>query len=317
MDSRNSLLAFCLLIGGYLAVYTFNQSIDGFTAAFVELRSEYTAVEQLSKFCLIFTMVSCIYAFGACECGYRAKAIASLLALAITVYLSESNMIRDKYQPIFGAILILPSAYWLLRSSQWSVLALFSAGVGVMGLGSLHDFLQESSRIQSVMPEFLATAILGFSEENMDTVGIGMLSLSAILLARTPISRFLGLNLPQFLIFILGVGLVAIGNGLAHYQYDPSIGLLSLSAGMSAFGLLVCIYILQRPSAQQYLIAVNPIGFFLAALFIFFVLPILWTEYNNSTAVLFWLMAIGISRKLYLNALVSRQINVQILNEKK
>lgn len=305
-NNRNYLIALCVLIGGYLAIYFNSSLIDGFTASLLDMRSEYTAVEQLSKFCLIVAMLCCLYAFNTAERLYTAKATASLLALAITMYLSESNMIREKYQPIFGAILILPTAYWLLRSGQWLALLLFSSGIGIAASGSLHDLLQESEQVQAWVPEFISSFLLSFNEEQVDTVGIGILSLAAVVLARTSIVSYLNIGIPQFVAVLLAVGLVAISNGLAHYQYDPSTTLLIVSAAMSLLGLFIYFYTAHKAPFDYHLAAVNRKILYSLALFIFFVLPIFWTEYNNSTAVLFWLMAIGAARKLYV-ATVERQ----------
>ncbi|MBM7424540.1 hypothetical protein HNR64_002873 [Spongiibacter marinus] len=61
--NREFSVGLLVLVGIYAGIYLNSDYFDVFTASFVDLRSEYTAVEQLSKFGLILSMLACLYSF--------------------------------------------------------------------------------------------------------------------------------------------------------------------------------------------------------------------------------------------------------------
>ncbi|MBM7424541.1 hypothetical protein [Spongiibacter marinus] len=228
------------------------------------------------------------------------KATASLFALLLTIYLSESNMIREKYQPVFGGILIIATAYWLLRAKEFVVLVLFCTGIGIASSGSLHDFLQESESFLALVPSSITSFILSFNEESIDTLGIGVICLSVAFLAPQPLSKLVDKGWGYFFLVVIAASIVAIGNGLAHYQYDPSTELLIVSSLLSLMGLSIY-YILDNAVKDEHFkhVVENKKILYVATIYLFFVLPVLWADYNNFTAVSFWLLSIYLGKKMY------------------
>lgn len=298
------ILLLIVLGGVFFSVFFWRESLDGFTALFVELRSEYTAVEQLSKFCLIVSLLSCFYLLRVSGDRDLLRASAALFALTITIYLSESNMIRDKYQPVFGMVLILPIAFWLARARNWLSFCVFGLGVFITGMGSLKDFMIESEKVLQMIPPILEQVLRQINEEVLDTIGLGVISLSALCMARDALSELVVKTPLGFAGALLAGGLVAVGNGLAHYQYDPSVLLLGVSFVFSALGLMLFAVMDSFFVLAKYSFPMNRKLKFLSVPFLLFLfIPVFWDQYNNFMSLFFWLGSIYLSRQLYKQAL--------------
>jgi hypothetical protein len=89
-------LLFVALVSIYLLVFIFCSEINEFIFQFIKHRCEYTAQEQLSKFTLLVIVVIILKCLSQQKNEVLLKLSMVFLIFAITMYLSESNMIKSK-----------------------------------------------------------------------------------------------------------------------------------------------------------------------------------------------------------------------------
>ena len=133
-------LLFISLIGIYLLVLTFSSEINEFTSQFIKLRSEYRVHEQLSKFTLLVVVVIALKCLSQQKDNVLLKLSMVCLIFFITIYLSESNMIKSILQPLFAALLVPLLLYGFFKKKAWLSVIFFVGGLGVIALGVIKDF---------------------------------------------------------------------------------------------------------------------------------------------------------------------------------
>jgi hypothetical protein len=284
-----------ILIGLYVIVVTFMREIDDFTRQFIEMRSEYTAKEQLSKFTLLIVVTLALKSLSVQRDKTLLQLSMAYLVFAMTMYLAESNMIREKLQPLFAGILMPFLLYGLYKKKAvWSALFFFS-GLSIITLGVAKDFVVESQTLaDALLPSFLEL-ILFFNEEILDMVGIGFIGLSALTLFSFPLQNISKQGRSYSALLCLAVILVAAGNGLLHYQYHPSTylwlsGFLITLAGTVLF--LVSEYLMDNKNKLfQYFPKTNYL--FLGVFFM--ILPSFGTKFTYFTSIVLWFTVISIT----------------------
>lgn len=286
----------------------FFKEIDHFTSQFVEIRSEYKAKEQLSKFTLLIIVVLALKCLSHQKDDVLLKLSMGYLIFIITMYLSESNMIKEKLQPVFAAILIPMLFHEFFKKKTWLSLSFFVVGLGVIALGVTRDFAVKHQAVADIMPAPLFYLTLKFDEEMLDVVGIGFIGLSALTLFYSSLQKFAQQGLAIGALLIIGVMLVSIGNGLSHYQYRPStllwlVGLAMTLGGAGAF------------TASEYLaddeklFVHSPYKNYLFLSFFFIFLPSFISKYTYLVGLALWLIVVFTSRNFYYSAKTHNNAN--------
>lgn len=158
------------------------------------------------------------------------------------MYMSESNIIGETAQPIFGVIGITVTTYFLFRLRSWLSLALFFSAFVFLSFGSLIDFIHERESIKEYLPNFIYYFLDMTSEERFDVIGALLFSLSAILSFQVPLRHFLVNNTKETLLILLSSGIMTVGNGLLHYQYNPDNELYLFALMLTTIGFLGIVF---------------------------------------------------------------------------
>ena len=82
----------------------------------------------------------------------QSSAKVSFLLFSLSIYMSESNMLIEKTQPIFGLIGVAFISFFLLQSRSWLSFIFFIVGIMLISCGSLLDFAHENESIRSLLP---------------------------------------------------------------------------------------------------------------------------------------------------------------------
>jgi len=291
----------------FLVLFFVREHIDALTAVFIDLRSEYRLVEQLTKLGLLLSAMFCFFVLKADKQEEKFIPASLLLALSITLYLSESNMIESKLQPLFGAILILPTLYFLLKGRLFKELVLFCIGLAIIAAGVLSDTLQEVDAVKAIVPESIASLVLSVNEEHLDTAGVTFIACCACVLAGNVLLSIWREKPLTLLMLFVGAALVAWGNGLAHYQYKPSTMTLVVAFCLSAIGIAGLMLsrrlpVLAQAGRQLY----TPREYRLDAFVVFFFLlmPVFLHDYNYSISSVLWCWVVYVCYRTYRRALV-------------
>lgn len=273
----------------YYMCFLLENPIDTFLSSLIPMRSEYTVGEQLSKFYLFIIVLISVFSYRVLKELTAIKLSMSFLLLGLIMYMSESNMISEKVQPIFGLIIVAYTSMLLLRARFWLSFALFVVGFTFITGGVLSDLAHENESISSLLPVFIIQLLHITSEERFDATGIALLCLSAILCFRVPLRYFITKNTKGTLLMLLASGMIAAGNGFLHYQYHPS-GKLRLGAlAMTIIGFLGLMFVnksISKKDAVLTLITENL--FYLFIFFFFVVLPSVYGNQESSTSLLLW-----------------------------
>lgn len=291
---RSTLLLFAL-VGMYLFVVTFLSEIDYFTRLFIHMKSEYTAKEQLLKFTLLIVVVMAIK----CLSQERDKILLQLamvyLIFAMTMYLAESNMIREKLQPLFAGLLMPLLLHGLFKKKAfWSAFFLL-AGLGIVALGVVKDFAVEHQSAADVIPPLFLKLLMQFNEEMLDMVGIGLIGLSALTLFYSSLQKISKQGLRYSALLSLAIMLVAVGNGLSHYQYHPSTSLWFTGLFMALVGTGLFILSEYLMDDEQKLFQHCPNTNYLFLFFFLVILPSFGSKYTYFTSIMLWFTVLTIS----------------------
>jgi len=262
-----------------------------FLSSYITMRSEYTLGEQLSKFYLFIIVLLSVFSYQNLKEPTKIKLSISFLLLGLIMYMSESNMITEKTQPIFGLIIVVCTGMLLLRDRSWSSLTFFVMGFIVISFGVLSDLAHENESIRRLLPVFIFKLLHITSEERFDMIGIAFLCLSGILCFRFPLRNFITKNTKGTLLILLTSGMITAGNGFLHHQYNPSSKIYIVALAMTISGFLGLIFVNKSISKKDIILALITEDLFYLFIFSFFVvLPsIVYGGERNSTALLLWL----------------------------
>jgi hypothetical protein len=185
----------------------------------------------------------------------------------------------------------------LIKKKAWLSAIFFVGGLGVVALGVIKDFGKEHQELH------IFELIIPFNEEFLDMLGIGFIGLSALILFYSSLHEFAKQGLIFNGLLISVIAMVAVGNGLSHYQYNPSTSLwltglaMALVGGVGAFAINQ--YLIDD---EQKLFKDNPYKYYLFLSFFFIFLPSFVDKYKTITCIVLWLIVVLTSRSLYSDA---------------
>ena len=270
----------------YLLEWPYNT----FLSKLITIRSEYTVGEQLSKLYLFTIVLVSVLSYRILTDATKIKLSISFLLLSLIMYMSESNMITEEAQPIYGLIGGAFTGYYLFRLRSWLCLSLFIGGFSLILCGSLTDFTHENETIHSLVPPFIFHILNITSEERFDVTGIGLFCLSAILCFRIPLLHFITRNKIGSVLLLLSSATMTSGNGFLHYQYRPGMILYFVALVMTIGGCLGVVFT-NKYINKTYpgLMLVTEDFFYLFIVVFFVLLPSTHGTARSSTALFLWL----------------------------
>ena len=274
----------------YCLFYLLESPYHAFLTKFMTIRSEYTLPEQLSKFYLFVIMLVSVYCYRVLHQPVRIKLSIAFLLLSLVFYMSESNMISEMTQPVFGLVIIVSIGALLLLGHFWLSLSFFVIGLGVIVIGVLCDIAHENETIGSLLPEIVFELLHKVSEERFDETGIALLCLSAILCFRDLLRDFAVNNTKAIILMVLASGMITSGNGFLHYQYNPSCKIQPIALLMTISGFLALVFFNKRLNKKGAILTLVTEDLFYLFLFSFFVvLPSIHGTSRSTVALLVWL----------------------------
>ena len=274
----------------YCVFYLLEAPYHAFLTKFMTIRSEYTLPEQLSKFYLFVIMLVSVYSYRVLNQPVKIKLSIAFLLLNLVFYMSESNMISEMTQPVFGLIIFVCICALLSLGHFWLSLWIFVIGFGVIAFGVLSDFARENETIGSLLPEVVFKLLHITSEERLDEIGIALLCLSAILCFRGLLRDFAVNNTKAIILMVLASGMITSGNGFLHYQYNPSCKIQPIALLMTIGGFLALVFFNKRLNKKGAILTLVTEDLFYLFLFSFFVvLPSIHGDSRSTVALLVWL----------------------------
>lgn len=274
----------------YCIFYLLGWPLCSFLSRYIDVRSEYTTREQLSKFYLFIIVLLSVFSYRVLNKPVKIKLSISFLLLSLIMYMSESNMITEITQPIFGLIGVAFIGFFLLRSRSWLILLLLIVSFMLLSYGSLTNLANENEFVKSLLPTFIFHFIYFSLEEQFEVTGIAFLCLSAILCFRVPLLHFISINKRASILMLLSSGILTIGNGFLHWQYGPGNARYLIALAMTIVGFLGLVYANKKISKTfPRLMLVTEDLFYLFIFFFFVVLPSIHGDKRSSTALLLWL----------------------------
>jgi len=295
-DTIKIILVFFMIFGIFYflgrPLHNFLRRYEVFTyaPAHICIKSEYSIFEQLSKFYLFIILLVSVFSYRVLNEPTKIKLSISILLLSLSMYMSESNMLTEKTQPIFGLIGVAYVSFFLLRSRSWLSLIIFIIGITFISCGSLNDLIGENESISSLLPTFTSPVLHITSEERFELIGVAFITLSTILCFRVPLRHFIANNTEGILLILFSAGMITTGNGFLHYQYRPGEKLYIIALTMTIVGFLGLVLATKNIKKMfPSLTLVTADVFYLFIFFFFVVLPSIHGYERSSTAILLWL----------------------------
>ena len=254
------------------------------------LPAEYTMAEQLAKFYLFIIVLISVLSYQVSKQANKIKLSISFLMLGLIMYMSESNMITENTQPIFGLIIVVSTCIFLLRIRSWFSIVLLIVGFSLVGCGSLIDLAHEKEIVSLLLPSFIIPLLEFLPEDYYETLGIAFLCLSAILCFQVTLQDFLKRNKKVTLLILLASGMIAFGNGFLHWQYHPSVKRYLVALLMTISGFLGLVFFSKGSSKKNAIFKLVTEEWFYIFIFVFFVvLPSLHGWARSTTDLFLWL----------------------------
>jgi hypothetical protein len=282
-----------ILLGFWLVFYVcrlLQTPLHAFLSSHMTVRSEYTVGEQLSKFYLFIVVLISIFSYQVSKKPRRIKLSILFLLLSLILYMAESNMITEQTQPVFGLMIVLSTGMLLLRERSWLSLTHLLMGFMAVAVGALSDLAHESEYIGSLLPTFLSQLLQILPEERFDVIGMAFVCLSAMLCFRVPLRHFVAGNTRGILSMLLASGMITVGNGFLHYEYDPSSRLHASALALTISGFVALIFANKRANKKDAVLTLGTENlFYLFILAFFVVLPSIHGNARSATALLLWL----------------------------
>ena len=120
----------------YLIKIPYHEFLKSFITIKHHLPAEYTMAEQLAKFYLFIIVLISVLSYQVSKQANKIKLSISFLMLGLIMYMSESNMITENTQPIFGYIIVVSISIFLLHGRYWFSIVLLIVGCIMVSCGS-------------------------------------------------------------------------------------------------------------------------------------------------------------------------------------
>jgi hypothetical protein len=281
------MLGFWLL---FFVFYVMRIPYHAFLKNFITIKSEYRMSEQISKFYLFIVVLISVLSYQASNEANKIKLTISFLMLGLIMYMSESNMITENTQPIFGLIIVVSTSIFLLRLNAWFSIVLLIVGFIMVGCGSLIDLAHENKLVSSLLPTSVSHLLNPQWEDHFETLGIAFLCLSAILCFQVTLRDFVKRNKKVTFMILLVSGIITFGNGFLHHQYSPKRNFHLISLLMTISGFLGLVFFTKGSSRKNPIFNLVTERFFYLFIFVFFVvMPSLHGPARSATALFLWL----------------------------
>ncbi|OGX07037.1 MAG: hypothetical protein A2Z88_03010 [Omnitrophica WOR_2 bacterium GWA2_47_8] len=281
---------------------SFNQLLSSDSLSFLNLKdklsrlhSEYSLVEQLSKYYLFLIIMISIHLYQIADNTLKLKTSIAFFMLGMIIYLAESNMLHSIALPFYGAV-IFPWLFFLLISARKISAVLFVIGVLSIASGTLADFLSEMEWVNKYCPAGTAQLLGLLGEENLDLVGNGLMLLSVIYYAFDPLKAFISKNKRCILPFCIFSAMITMADSFSHYQYKPNAILETLALLLGIGGVAGLIWTNERILKENKLFLLNAETFYFFIITFFIILPAIYHAHNQTMeSFLLWIPALTLS----------------------
>ncbi|MBF0188288.1 MAG: hypothetical protein HQL50_10235 [Magnetococcales bacterium] len=292
--SYKSIVSIVSFVAGFTILHVLllflGEQTHPFLADLVSLRSEYMIGEQLSKFYLFIIVLSSIHSYQVVKHPEEIRTSIAFLMMSLIIYLSESNMIVESAQILFGLILFIALSRTLLISRAWLSLTLIVMGFAFFCCGAIADHLNDQGSWVDQIPVWVVTFVSPLSEERLELNGIVCLCLATLLHFRVYLITLLFSFPGKVAMLMIAVLALTFGNGFLHHGYHPE-GLFQLAGLLYTLGGFLGILAINNELTK------NGIGFtlisrevFISFLFVFFLLlPSSHGQNQLSVSLLVWL----------------------------
>ena len=279
----------------FIILYVLEKPYYLIMAKVITVKTEYKVLEQLSKYYLFIVMLVSIISYKHQIQIDRIKLSIGFLLIGLTMYLSESNMITEMAQPVFGIVILGNIFYLLYKSRSWLTMLLLFSGLAIIFLGWVKDYISEHELVNDYLPQY---AIGYFKEkireEAREVIGLAFVCLSVIICFLDSITAFFNENKFRYvLLVIVTSGMITIGNGFLHWQYQPNIKIESVALVLTLSGFIGFIltnrHMLKKNSN---LTLVDEEEQYIFMFFVFVVLPAIHGSHNTMISLVLWFPAI-------------------------
>ena len=276
----------------FLCCYMLSPFVHNILGYLVAVKAEYTIIEQLSKYYLFIIMLSAILAYDNASEPSDVQISIGFLLIGIVMYLSESNMLVERSQPIFALGVFGYTAYLLIKNKAWYTLLLIGSGCFIIFLGVVSDFVSEHEYVRSKLPTLLTAYLNTQYEEIYDVIGIGQICVAVLIHYWDKLEKFIKDNRKWSILLLLNSALITIGNGFLHYQYKPDTALTLSALIMMWLGFSGLVmtnrYLIEHRTKLK---IVTESGFYLFIFVFFIMLPVAFGNTKLVESVIFWLPA--------------------------
>lgn len=260
----------------------------------VKNMSEWNLLEQLSKYYLFVVMLVSIISYNHQKQIYKIKLSIGFLLIGLVMYLSESNMITNTAQPVFGIVIFGYIFYFLFKYRSWLTVSLIFLGLATILLGWVIDYTTENEWVYDYFPQYA----LGYfnekiREEGCDAIGLAFVCVSVIICFLDSLSAFFKENKLRYVLLVMVTsGMITVGNGFLHWQHHPNIKIKTFALVLTLLGFIGFIltnkYLLQK---YRNLTMVDEEKQYLYMFFVFVVLPAVSGYQNTMISLVLWFPA--------------------------
>lgn len=183
-------------------------------------------------------------------------------------------------------------------------------GFFVIFFGFITDLLTAYAGFAALLPLFLKSFLQSHLqyEEYYDTIGLGLVCLSAIYHFYDEIGPLVKKNILSFLFVFISISLIAMGNGFAHWQYRPGVKLTLISLLITLIGLSVFVIINEKILVNRFRIKASLINrgpYYLFLYSIFVMLPTVCGRIYDIACLVLWLpLLLALTLYLYYRRII-------------
>jgi hypothetical protein len=299
----SDLRSIILVILIFLSLYLIFPLLIGILIAFLDLGSyngiEYRPSEQLSKYYILITILVSIHSYATQQLASRVKLSICFLLFGVVLYLSESNMIQDTTQPIFGFIILSYTFFLLAKNREWVIFFLLSIGCIIFSITVLNDLVWANkfrSKAEFITllsgPIYDCLCIINF-EEILEPIAAAFVCLCIIIYSIESLTKFFQNNKYKTFFILFSAGIIVSGNSYLHWEHKPDAKLTLIAITLTIIGFFGLI-IISRAANKEHTVISLPIleSFSLFLLSFFVVLPAVFGRSNNIISIVVWLPTI-------------------------